>query len=128
MSNLSKRVTDEINAEIGRQRISGREIARRLSVPVTTVNRWLRYETPMSIDQAGIVSTALGVRVDEIFSRANRREVATGTDSEQRVAVTAGVTGQFNPMVLRCVPDIPGKREISAPVPRADRVIFAVAS
>lgn len=63
-------VAAEIRAEQGRQRISGRELARAIGKPESTVARWLRGRTAMSLDEIELFAQALNLTVVDLVSRA----------------------------------------------------------
>lgn len=67
---LAQAVAAEIRAESGRQRVSGRELARRIDEPVTTVSRWLRGDTPVGLDELDKIATALEVDVIDLIRAA----------------------------------------------------------
>lgn len=82
---LSARVAAEVRAEQARQRLSGRDLARRVELPTSTVARWLRAETPMDLDDVERLARALGVSVSTLLTRAEQaaaivQPAATGTD------------------------------------------------
>ena len=60
----------EIRAEKGRQQVTGRELARRVGKPESTVARWLRGETPMSLDEIEAFAKALDVSTVDLIERA----------------------------------------------------------
>lgn len=60
----------EIRAELGRQEMSRRELARRVGKPETTVARWLRGDTPMSIDVIESFARVLDVTTIDLVARA----------------------------------------------------------
>jgi transcriptional regulator with XRE-family HTH domain len=70
-SKLSARVAAELRAELARQRLTGRDLARRVELPPTTVARWLRNETTMNLDEAEALASALGLRLPELLDRAD---------------------------------------------------------
>lgn len=70
MSALAYAVAAEIRAETGRQRVSGRELARRIDEPVTTVSRWLRGDTPVGLDELDKIAAALDVDVVDLIRAA----------------------------------------------------------
>lgn len=80
-ASLTERVTQEIRAEMGRQRLSGRQLAQRLSKPTSTVNRWLACATPISIEDMDSLARALQVRADDLVARANRRDLRPVDDA-----------------------------------------------
>lgn len=80
-------IAAEIRAEMGRQRISGRELARRIGKPETTVARWLRGRTPMSLAEIDALAEALHIKTVELVERAltadpPAKAAAGGGDSE----------------------------------------------
>jgi transcriptional regulator with XRE-family HTH domain len=60
----------EIRAELGRQEMSRRELARRVGKPETTVARYLRGATDMSIDTIEQFAKALDVTTVDLIARA----------------------------------------------------------
>jgi transcriptional regulator with XRE-family HTH domain len=63
-------IAAEIRAEAGRQRMSGRELARRVGKPDTTIARWLRAETTMDLNEVDAIARALGMSTVELIARA----------------------------------------------------------
>lgn len=60
----------EIRAEKARQQISGRKLAQAIGKPETTVARYLRGETDMSIDDIEQFAQALNVTTVDLIARA----------------------------------------------------------
>lgn len=56
----------EIRAEMGRQKISQRDLARRLGWPSTTLHRRLAGHSPLSAESLHQIATVLGVRIDQL--------------------------------------------------------------
>jgi transcriptional regulator with XRE-family HTH domain len=69
-SGLSARVAAEVRAEQARQRLSGRDLARRVDLPPSTVARWLRGETSMDLDDVAALAGALGLTLGDLIERA----------------------------------------------------------
>ena len=67
---LSARVAAEVRAEQARQRLTGRDLARRVDLPPSTVARWLRNDTDMTLDAAAVLAGALGVGLVDLIQRA----------------------------------------------------------
>src|SRR6478609_9309174 len=63
---------DEANAEMGRQRISRRELARISGIPRTTMDRLFQCERDMNVTQWDAIATALGFDPGELARRAHR--------------------------------------------------------
>lgn len=97
---LSARVAAEVRAEQARQRLSGRDLARRVELPTSTVARWLRAETPMDLDDVQLLAHALGVSVTTLLTRAEQaaaiaQPAATGTDgANSEIACSRKLPGQ----------------------------------
>jgi transcriptional regulator with XRE-family HTH domain len=73
MTSLTEAVTAEIRAEVGRQRLSGRELARRIDQPAATVSRWLRCQTAPGLDDLDAMAAALEVDLTELLRTAKQR-------------------------------------------------------
>ena len=84
MSTRNALLAAEIRAEMARQRMSGRELARRVDKPETTVARYLRGETAMSIDDVEDFARALDVTTIDLVERAYRAELPTPPIGESR--------------------------------------------
>jgi transcriptional regulator with XRE-family HTH domain len=67
---VSARVAAEMRAEKARQQLSGQDLARIVDLPATSVARWLRGETKMSLDEASVLAEALGLTLAELLVRA----------------------------------------------------------
>lgn len=63
----------EIRAELARQQLSGRELARRVGKPETTVARYLRGGTAMSLDDIELFAQALEMSTVDLVARAYER-------------------------------------------------------
>lgn len=74
MGELAQLVAEEVRAAQGRQRVTGRELARRVGEPNTTVARWLRGDTPMGVDELDAVADALGVEVSDLIAAAKEEQ------------------------------------------------------
>lgn len=66
-------VAGEIRAEAARQQVSGRELAHRVGKPETTVARYLRGATDMSVDDIELFAAALNVSLVDLITRAYDR-------------------------------------------------------
>lgn len=73
---LAHAVAAEIRAETGRQRVSGRELARRIDEPVTTVSRWLRGDTALGLDDLDKIAAALEVDLVDLIRAARLQLMA----------------------------------------------------
>jgi transcriptional regulator with XRE-family HTH domain len=60
----------EMRAEMARQQMTGREIATLTGYPHASVARWLRGETPMTLDAMDAFAHALNVPLSDLLSRA----------------------------------------------------------
>lgn len=69
----SEIVAAEVRAEVARQRLTGREVARLVGRPPNTVSRWLNGTVAMDINAFYLVAEALDVDPLEILRRADRR-------------------------------------------------------
>ncbi len=93
---LAQAVAAEIRAEKGRQRVSGRELARRMEEPVTTVNRWLAGGSKVGLDELDKIAAALEVDLVDLIRAARLQLMAKKLprlDSNQQPA------GHRNPQV-----------------------------
>jgi transcriptional regulator with XRE-family HTH domain len=79
-------VAAEIRAEMARQMISGRELARRVQKPETTIARWLRGKTQMSLDDVEMLAKALGVDPVDLIIHAVHRQQLPRPDSNREPA------------------------------------------
>lgn len=77
----SEAVAAELRAEAARQKLSRRAIARKLEKPATTIARWMRGETDLSIGEIDDLCTALNLDISELMLRALPR-----LDSNQQPA------------------------------------------
>lgn len=73
---LAQAVAAEIRAETGRQRVSGRELARRIDEPVTTVSRWLRGDTALGLDDLDKIAAALEIDLVDLIRAARLQLMA----------------------------------------------------
>lgn len=73
---LAQAVAAEIRAESGRQRVSGRELARRIDEPVTTVSRWLRGDTALGLDDLDKIAAALEIDLVDLIRAARLQLMA----------------------------------------------------
>ena len=84
---MSLPMAEEFRAEMGRQRVSGPDLAERSGVNVTTVWRKIQKgERPLNVEEADRMSAALGLPLSEIIIRAERarenKEGATYSTSD----------------------------------------------
>lgn len=63
-------IAAEIRAELGRQELSRRELAKMIGKPDTTVARWLRSATAMDPDEIDAIAVALNMTALELLARA----------------------------------------------------------
>jgi transcriptional regulator with XRE-family HTH domain len=104
---LSARVAAEVRAEQARQRLSGRDLARRVDLPPTTVARWLRGDTAMDLDDVATLAGALGLTLVDLIERAER--MLPRVDSNHQPAgygpsqVTTDITRLGNVLPIRRV-------------------------
>lgn len=66
---------DEVHAWMGRRRMSGAELARRLGKPQSSVARRLDGRQTMDLDDLEMIAGALGVNVAELLAEATRKRV-----------------------------------------------------
>ena len=84
---MSLPVSAELRAEMGRQKISGPELAEKSGVGNMTIYRKVqREERSLTIDEAMKASLALGLPLSEIITRAEnaREKGATSETSDAR--------------------------------------------
>lgn len=79
---LSELVAEEIRAMLGRRRVSGRELARRLNVSSSWVNYRLTGAQPIDVNDLQRIAVALDVTVLDLLPR-DVRSQATVTQPEQ---------------------------------------------
>lgn len=79
---LSELVAEEIRAMLGRRRVSGRELARRLNVSSSWVNYRLTGAQPIDVNDLERIAVALDVTVLDLLPR-DVRSQATVTQPEQ---------------------------------------------
>lgn len=63
-------LASEIRAELGRQEMSRRQLARLIGKPDTTVARWLRNDTAMDADDVDAIAVALNMTGLDLMRRA----------------------------------------------------------
>jgi transcriptional regulator with XRE-family HTH domain len=73
-ANLTERVAEEIRAEMGRRRISGAQIARKLGKSEAWVSYRLSGKQPIDLLDLEAICEVLGVRPVELVIRAERVE------------------------------------------------------
>lgn len=78
---------DQANAEMGRQRISRRELARITGIPRTTMDRLFQLDRDMNVTQWGAIATALGFDPGVLARKATGEVVPPA--SEQRPSANA---------------------------------------
>lgn len=88
----------EIRAECARQRLNYRELARLVGRPNTTVYRWINAETPMTLNDFGLLAEALGVDPAALLARAT----LVVTEGRESVAVNSSEPR-----------DLPHRRQVS---------------
>lgn len=74
----------EVRAEQARQRLTGRELANRVDLPSSTVARWLRNDTDMTLDAAAVLAGALGLSLVELIERAEDTTIVRDLPSATR--------------------------------------------
>lgn len=63
-------VSDEVRAEMARQKMSVKELAERLQMPRTTLSARLNGRAPFTVDELTVAGRALGVSAAELMGRA----------------------------------------------------------
>lgn len=69
MTRLSQTVTEEIRAEMARQRLSQRELADRLEWTQGYLSRRLTGDVPLTLDDADRITRCLGISLIEVQAR-----------------------------------------------------------
>lgn len=70
---LALRVAAEVRAESARRRVTGRELARRTGVPISTLSRWTTGQTPIQLDDLDRIADALGADVVTLIAAAKQQ-------------------------------------------------------
>ena len=70
---LALRVAAEVRAESARRRVTGRELARRTGVPISTLSRWTTGQTPIQLDDLDRIAAALGADVVTLIAAAKQQ-------------------------------------------------------
>ncbi|HET6874660.1 MAG TPA: helix-turn-helix transcriptional regulator [Acidimicrobiales bacterium] len=81
---LSTVVTAQIRAEMARVRVTGAELARRLGVPASWVQRRTAGVSAISLDEVEILCTGLGLDALELITRAYHVEAERGGRTSTR--------------------------------------------
>ncbi len=68
----ASRAAENLRAELGRRRLSGRELSRLMGAPAASVNRWCSGATPMSLDVLVRVAGALEIPVTVLLEGTER--------------------------------------------------------
>ncbi len=79
MTGLSQIVTEEIRAEMARQRVNQRELAERLGWTQGYLSRRLTGDVPLSLDDADRITWNLGISLLEVQAK---RVMSGGTSGE----------------------------------------------
>lgn len=74
---MREHVAEEVRALLGRQKISGSELARRLGFTQRYMSRRLTGETPFDIDDLEKVAKMLNVEVADLLPRRNEGRLIT---------------------------------------------------
>lgn len=69
---LGQRMAAELRAEMGRQGRSRRWLAEQIGEPHVTVGRWVKGETPMSLDSLDAMCRALGLTIADLLTAVER--------------------------------------------------------
>jgi transcriptional regulator with XRE-family HTH domain len=77
-TDLSERVAEEIRALLGRRRMSGRELARRLDVSPSWVSYRLTGQQPIDVNDLSAIAAALDVSVISLLPAEERKREVTG--------------------------------------------------
>jgi transcriptional regulator with XRE-family HTH domain len=102
---MSGRVAEEIRALLGRRRMTGRELARRLGVSPSWVSYRLTGTQPIDLNDLDAIAEVLKVSIVDLLPR-DRRQVTDGYAPEPRVSGT--VPHPRHPIVARAV-TLPGE-------------------
>lgn len=82
---LQDLVLDEVHAEMGRRRMSGAALARRLGKPQSSIARRLDGRQTMDLDDLEMIADALGVSAVQLLAEAARR--AANEPTQRAVSV-----------------------------------------
>lgn len=78
---LADSVAAEVRAELARQHISGRQLARLLGEPYSKVGRWTKGDDPLDINELERIGSVIGVSVPDLLLRATAQEAPPTTQS-----------------------------------------------
>jgi transcriptional regulator with XRE-family HTH domain len=102
--NMSGRVAEEIRALLGRRRMTGRELARRLGVSPSWVSYRLTGTQPIDLNDLDAIARVLDVGIVDLLPR-DRRQQVTGW---YPTTVSGTVPHPRHPIVAGAVP-LPGE-------------------
>lgn len=84
-----QQLIDQANAEMGRQRISRRELMRRTGIPDATMNRIFNCERDMNVQQWDAIATALGFDPGELARKATGQvKTRPSPEADPRTLIT----------------------------------------
>ena len=69
---LGQRMAAELRAEMARQGVSRRQLADRIGESHVTVGRWVKGETPVSLDALDSMCRALGLTIADLLDAVER--------------------------------------------------------
>lgn len=81
---LSARAAEEIRAMLGRKRVTGRELARRLDVSSPWVSQRLTGHTEIGLNDLELIAAALDVEVSDLLPSPSRRDERTSGRINER--------------------------------------------
>jgi transcriptional regulator with XRE-family HTH domain len=67
---LSQRVSEELRAALARKRMTGRELARRMQAPPSSVARWLAGDCPLTVDDVERMADAVQIDMVDLMTAA----------------------------------------------------------
>lgn len=90
--NLRTRLAEELRAEMARQGMSHRDMARTISRPHNTVSHWLNGESAIDPDVLEAMCNALGMETPDLYAAARRNGGWTVQMPPVRLRPTAKAT------------------------------------
>jgi transcriptional regulator with XRE-family HTH domain len=98
---LSERVAEEIRAMLGRKRVTGREVARRLKVSSPWISQRLTGHTEISLNDLERIAAALDVEVAELLPtpvrRSGQRTTSDSSHQAERPTAERLMAAQIHP-------------------------------